>query len=167
MKWPILIAAVFALVLLQTSIMPLFELLGVGPNLLLVSLCCLAILRDPEEVMVAAPLAGLGMGLLAFQGVAESVAALAPIGFAAMLWRGDEPHYQPRWLAALLLTAIASALHFIALAVAVELNTTGVNWIEALRDVMLPSVAVNLILALPVYFAARELIGRRAEWAAP
>ena len=166
MKWAILITAVLALVLLQTSIMPLFEVLGVGPNLLLVALCCLAILRDPEEVMVAAPLAGIGMGLLAFQGVAESVAALAPIGFAAMFWRGDEQH-GPRWLAALLLTAIASALHFVALAVAVELSTTGVNWLEAVRDVMLPSVAVNLIVAIPVYFVCRPLLQRRPAWAAP
>ena len=161
MRWPILVAVVLALVLFQTSIAPLFEIFGVGPNLLLVSLCCLAILRDPQETMIAAPLAGLGMGLLAFQGIAESVAALAPIGFAALLWRGDPD--RPHWLAALLLTAAASALHFVVLAVAVELGTTGVNWIEAVRDVMLPGVAVNLLLTLPVYAVARTLAAPRAE----
>lgn len=161
MRWPILAAVVFTLVLFQTSVAPLFEVFGVGPNLLLVSLCCLAILRDPREALVCAPLAGLGMGLLAFQGVAESVAALAPIGGAAMFWRGG-PN-RPAFLAALLLTALATALHFAVLAVAVELTTSGVNWLEAVRDVMLPGMAVNVLLAIPVYAVARSLAAPRGE----
>ena len=164
MKWLILAAVMLTLVLFQTSVAPLFEVFNVGPNLLLVSLCCLAILRDPRETMIAAPLAGLGMGLLAFQGAAESVAALAPIGAAAMFWRGD-PN-RPAILAALLLTALATALHFVVLAVAVELTTTGVNWLEAARDVMLPGMAVNVLLAIPVYAAARTLAASREPRAA-
>ena len=42
-----------------------------------------------------------------------------------------------------------------ALAVAVELETTGVNWLEAVRDVMLPSVAANSLIAVFAYWPAR------------
>lgn len=169
MRWVLLIIAVFALTLLQTSFLPLFEFLGVGPNLLLVSLCCLAVLREPQETVIAVALAGILTGLMAFQGVAESVASLTPIAFAGMLWRGEPG--RSTWLAALTLTAAASALHFAALSVAVEFTTTGVNWLEAARDVMLPSVAVNLILAVPVYLVAQAIPRLRADdrrdrWAA-
>ena len=163
MRWPILVALVVLLVLFQTSIAPVFEVFGVGLNLLLVVLCCIALLRDPEEVVVAAPLAGVGMGLLAFQGLAVSVAALAPIAFAAMLWSGQ--HSLPRWLAVLLLIGFASVAHFAALAVAVEIETTGVNWIEAVRDVMLPSIVTNVVLGIPVYAVARILAAPRRETA--
>ncbi len=159
MRWPILVALVVLLVLFQTSIAPVFDVFGVGPNLLLVVLCCIALLRDPEEIVVAAPLAGVGMGLLAFQGLAVSVAALAPIAFAAMLWSGQ--HSLPRWLAVLLLIAFASVAHFGALAVAVEIETTGVNWVEAVRDVMLPSIVTNVVLGIPVYAVARILAAPR------
>ena len=164
MRWPILVALVVLLVLFQTSIAPVFEVFGVGPNLLLVVLCCIALLRDPEEIVVVAPLAGVGMGLLAFQGLASSVAALAPIAFAAMLWSGQ--HSLPRWLAVLLLIAFASVAHFGVLAVAVEIETTGVNWVEAVRDVMLPSIVTNVVLGIPVYAAARIVAAPRRE-AAP
>ena len=159
MRWPILVALVVLLVLFQTSIAPVFDVFGVGPNLLLVVLCCIALLRDPEEVVLAAPLAGVGMGLLAFQGLAVSVAALAPIAFAAMLWSGQ--HSLPRWLAVLLLIAFGSVAHFGALAVAVEIETTGVNWVEAVRDVMLPSIVTNVVLGIPVYAVARILAAPR------
>ncbi len=164
MRWAILAAVIAALVLFQTSIAPLFDFFGVGPNLLLVALCCLAVLRDPREVMAAAPLAGIGMGLLAFQSMAVSVAALAPIGAAAMLRR--EERQRPAWLAALLLIATATVLHFAALAAAVEISTTAVNWAEALRDVMAPSIAVNVLLGIPVYALARVLAMPRTERAA-
>lgn len=155
MKWLFLAVAVIMLVLFQTSISPAFDVFGVAPNLLLVMLCCLAVLRHPGEVLAAVALAGISTGLLAFQGMAESVAALAPIAFAAMWW--SSVGRRPSWLAALLLIAGASLAHFAALAVAVEIETTGVNWVEAMRDLALPSVLTNVLLGLPVYVAVRAI----------
>jgi len=40
---------------------------------------------------------------------------------------------------------------------------TAVNWVEALRDVMAPSIAVNVLLGIPVYALARVLAAPRTE----
>ena len=76
MRWVAPILGLLALVLLQTSSIPAFELFGVAPNVLLVMLCCWAVVRDQEEAMLLVPLAGIFIGLLSFQGTAVSVAAL-------------------------------------------------------------------------------------------
>jgi len=152
------IAAVcWLLVIVQTSAAPAFPLLGVGPNLLLAVLCCWAVERPPGDAVFAVAVSGVLMGLLAFQGMTESVAAFAPIALAAV-WteRSRLPDRAVlRWPVVIALAAAASFLHFIVLAVAVELETSGVNWIEAMRDVMLPGLAANAIVAAVVYWPAR------------
>lgn len=152
-----ILAASWLLVIVQTSTAPAFPLFGVGPNLLLAALCCWAIERGPLETALAAAVSGILMGLLSFQGMAESVAALAPIALAAIWWSEARPRHGAAagWPAAAALAAVASALHFTAHAVAVELETTGVNWIEAVRDVMLPGAAADALIALALYWPLR------------
>lgn len=154
---PAILAASWLLVIVQTSTAPAFPLFGVGPNILLAALCCWAIERGPLETALAAAVSGILMGLLSFQGMAESVAALAPIALAAIWWSGARPRHGAAigWPAAAVLAAAASALHFTAHAVAVELETTGVNWIEAVRDVMLPGAAADALIALALYWPLR------------
>ena len=148
-----LIAAVVGLVLLQTSAAPAFSIFGVGPNLLLVVLCCWLVVRGADDGFILVPLAGIGVGLLSFQGMAESVAALAPIVIGAALWTQFRHVHPFAW--ALALIAAATILHFLALAVAVQLETTGINWLEALRDVLLPTVLLNVILGVVIYWLIR------------
>ena len=159
-RWPLLLLGLFALVVFQTSAGPSFPIFGVGPQVVLVVLCCWAMVRPPVETLVLIPLAGIGLGLLAFQGMAESVAALAPIGFAALTrqLRRDSDADLPlalEWAATIVLIGIASILHFTAHAIAVELTTTGVNWLAALRTVMLGGLLGNMILGAIVYWLVR------------
>ena len=159
-RWPLLLLGLFALVVFQTSAGPSFPIFGVGPQVVLVVLCCWAMIRPPIETLVMIPLAGIGLGLLAFQGMAESVAALAPIGFAALSRQlRQDSHGSPplalEWAATIILIGIASILHFTAHAIAVELTTTGVNWLAALRTVMLGGLLGNMILGAAVYWFVR------------
>ena len=159
-RWPLLLLGLFALVVFQTSAGPSFPIFGVGPQVVLVVLGCWAMVRPPIETLVMVPLAGVGLGLLAFQGMPESVAALAPIGFAALsrqLWqdaRGPTP-IALEWAATIVLIGVVSILHFTAHAIAVELTTTGVNWFAALRTVMLGGLLGNMILGAVVYWFIR------------
>jgi len=171
-RWPLLLLGLFALVVFQTSAGPSFPIFGVGPQVVLVVLCCWAMVRPPVETLVMIPLAGIGLGLLAFQGMAESVAALAPIGFAALtrqLWH-DSHGASPlalEWAATIVLIAIASILHFIVHAITVELTTAGVNWLAALRTVMLGGLLGNMILGAVVYWLVRIPTSRPASPPAP
>ena len=90
----------------------------------------------------------------------ESVAALAPIGFAALSRQLRREAQGPsplalEWAATIVLVGIASILHFTVHAIAVELTTTGVNWLAALRTVMLGGMLGNMILGAVVYWFVR------------
>ena len=159
-RWLLLLLGLLALVVFQTSAGPSFPIFGVGPQVVLVVLCCWAMVRPPIETLVLIPLAGIGLGLLAFQGMAESVAALAPIGVAALSRQlRRESHGSDllalEWAATIVLVGVASILHFTAHAIAVELTTTGVNWLAALRTVMLGGLLGNMILGAVVYWFVR------------
>lgn len=160
LRWPLLLGALFVLVVFQTSAGPSFVIFGVGPQVVLTVLCCWAMVRPPIETLVLLPLAGIGMGLLAFQGMAESVAALAPVGLAALSWHDwkRSRSYTPlpfEWAATIVLVGVATILHFTAHAIAVELTTTGVNWLAALRTVLLGGLLGNLLLGAVVYWLVR------------
>ncbi len=160
LRWLLLLGILFVLVVFQTSAAPSFPILGAGPQVVLIALCCWAIVRPPIETLVMIPIAGIGLGLLAFQGMAESVAALAPIGVAALTWRAnrDARGYTPialEWAAAIVLIAAASVLHFTVHAIAVELTTTGVNWLAALRTVMLGGMLGNMLIGAVVFWFVR------------
>lgn len=160
LRWILLLGGLFVLVVFQTSASPSFPIFGVGPQVVLIVLCCWAMVRPPIETLVMIPLAGIGLGLLAFQGMPESVAALAPIGLAALTWhswkqsRGSAP-LALEWAMTIVLIGVASTLHFTAHAISVQLSTTGVNWIAALRTVMLGGVLGNIIIGAVIYWLIR------------
>ena len=175
MKWLVLLGGLFVLVIFQTSTAPAFPIFGVGPHLLLVVLCCWAIVREPREVLILTPLAGLGMGLLAYQGLAVSVAALTPIGLAGLWWWGrsdstgrslqfqaEPTAWLWEWMVTIGVIAVCSAAHFTAHAIAVELTTTSVDWVEAVRTVLVGAVLGNMLLGAVVYWIVRLPTRRRA-----
>ena len=159
MKWFALVLGLLGLVLLQTSSIPAFELFGVAPNVLLVMLCCWAVVRDEEEAMLLVPLAGIFIGLLSFQGTAVSVAAFAPIvalaALRSVVSRGVRMELRAEYVWVLALVAAATLLHFITFAIAVEVEGSRIDWIAAVTDRILPAVLVNLGIALALYWVVR------------
>ena len=162
MKWPPLILGTLGLTLLQTSAIPAFELLGVAPNLLLVTLCCWAVVRDPREALVMAPLAGIWLGLLSHQGMAESVAAYVPVIVVAGLRDQMRPPSEYAWALAVII--VATLLHFCAVAAALQVDGASLDWVVATTDVAVPSVLANLFVGAIVYWLVR-LPTARAETA--
>lgn len=150
MRWPLLIAGMLGLTLLQTSAVPAFELLGVGSNLLLVVLCCWVVVRGAPEGMVLVPLAGLMLGLLSFQGLATSVAAFLPIIVLAALRSQLGVRSTFGW--ALAVVVAATLAHFIIIALVLALGGSNIDWAAAVLDVLLPTVLVNFVVAIPVYW---------------
>ena len=162
MKWPPLILGALGLTLLQTSAVPAFELLGVAPNVLLVALCCWAVVRDPREALVLTPVAGISLGLLSHQGMAESVAAYVPVILVAAL--RDQLHPPSEYAWGLAVIIVATLLHFFAVAVALQVDGASLDWVVALTDVAVPSVLANLFVGAIVYWMVR-LPTARAETA--
>ena len=153
MRWPPLILGTLGLTLLQTSAIPAFELLGVAPNLLLVTLCCWAVVRDRREALVMVPLAGIWFGLLSNQGMAESVAAFVPLVVVASLREQIRPPNEYAWALAVII--VATLLHFLTVAVTLQLEGASIDWVAAITDVAVPSVMTNLFIGAIVYWLVR------------
>ena len=154
---------VFAAAVLQTSIVSSLDVRGGAPDLVLVVLVCLALLHGS----IAGAAAGFAAGLLV------DTATLATLGVSSLLltvagyWAGrygettgrDRGHAPVAAVVTVTVLAAfaAYALHF--------LIGDQVSARHVFREALLPTVALNLLLALPVFALVRRLIpsAERAE----
>jgi rod shape-determining protein MreD len=150
----------FFAVVLQLSIMAQVTILGGHPNLLLVTLVCVALLRGA----IVGAVAGFSAGLLADSGV------FATLGFTALLltlagyWTGryGETTGRDRVHAPVLSIAVTTILFQIAALVLRYMLGQNAP-AGAIFSGLIPTVVLNLILTLPVYALTRRLL-RPREW---
>jgi rod shape-determining protein MreD len=150
----------FFAVVVQLSIMAQVTILGGHPNLLLVTLVCIALLRGA----VVGAVAGFSAGLLADTG------AFGTLGFTALLltlagyWTGryGETTGRDRAHAPILSIAVITVLYQVAALVLRFM--LGQNAPAGLIfSGLVPTVLLNLVLTLPVYAFTRRLL-RAREW---
>jgi rod shape-determining protein MreD len=154
---------VFAAAVLQTSIVSSLDVRGGAPDLVLVVLVCLALLHGS----IAGAAAGFAAGLLV------DTATLATLGVSSLLltvagyWAGrygetTGRHRSHAPVAAVFTVTVLAmfagyALHF--------LIGDQVSARHVFLEALLPTVALNLLLVLPVFALVRRLIpsAERAE----
>lgn len=150
----------FFVVVLQLSIMAQVTILGGHPNLLLVALVCIALLRGS----VVGAVAGFSAGLLADSGV------FATLGFTALLltlagyWTGryGETTGRDRAHAPLLSIAVTTILYQVAALVLRYMLGQNAP-AGAVFSGLVSTIVLNLILTVPVYALIRRLL-RPREW---
>jgi rod shape-determining protein MreD len=150
----------FFAVVVQLSIMAQVTILGGHPNLLLVTLVCVALQRGA----VFAAIAGFAAGLLADSGV------FATLGFTALLltlagyWTGryGETTGRDRAHAPILSIAVITILYQVA-ALVLRFMLGQNAPAGAIFAGLVPTVFLNLILIVPVYAFTRRLL-RPREW---
>jgi rod shape-determining protein MreD len=150
----------FFTVVVQLSIMAQVTILGGHPNLLLVTLCCVALLRG---ALVGA-IAGFSAGLLADTGVFGTLGFTALLLTLAGYWTGryGETTGRDRGHAPILSIAVITILYQVAaLVLRFMLGQNAPGGI--IFSGLLPTVILNLILTLPVYAFTRRLL-RPREW---
>ena len=150
----------FFAVVVQLSIMAQVTILGGHPNLLLVTLCCVALLRG---ALVGA-IAGFSAGLLADTGVCGTLGFTALLLTLAGYWTGRyaETTGRDRAHAPILSIAVITILYQVAALVLrfmLGQNAPG----GVIFSGLVPTVILNLILTLPVYAFTRRLL-RPREW---
>jgi rod shape-determining protein MreD len=148
--------AIFVAAIVQTSILNPVELAGGTPDLLLVTLVAVALLRGP--------LYGAGAGF--FGGLIVDTALLETLGLTSLLltlagyWIGryGETTGRDRSHAPLLSVVVITILYA---AAAVALHFMLGNAVSArlvLVESLLPTVVLNALLAVPVYALARTFL---------
>ena len=133
---------VFVLALLQTSVLPYFEVFGVQPALVMVAVVILATTHADSRALRW----GFGGGL------AVDLFSAAPIGTNALLFT---------------LLAFAAGLggrgldrtlvYYPALLLALQVQQFPIDWSAQLSTRLLPAVAVNLLAGLVLYPFVRQL----------
>jgi rod shape-determining protein MreD len=151
----------FVVVVIQLSIMAQVTILRGHPNLLLVTLVCIALLRGA----VFGAVAGFSVGLLADTGVFGTLGFTARLLTLAGYWTGryGETTGRDRAHAPMLSIAVITVLYQVAALVLRYMlgqNAPG----EEIFEGVLPTVILNLILTFPVYALTRRLL-RPREWA--
>jgi rod shape-determining protein MreD len=151
----------FVVVVIQLSIMAQVTILRGHPNLLLVTLVCIALLRGA----VFGAVAGFSVGLLADTGVFGTLGFTALLLTLAGYWTGryGETTGRDRAHAPMLSIAVITVLYQVAALVLRYMlgqNAPG----EEIFEGVLPTVILNLILTFPVYALTRRLL-RPREWA--
>jgi rod shape-determining protein MreD len=154
-------AMLFVAVVLQASIANSISILGGTPDLLLVTLVAVALLRGAVWGAAAGFAAGLLLDTATLARLGETSLLLTIAGY--WIGRYGETTGRDRSHAPLLSVAVVTVLYaFAALALHVVLGDP-VDASTVLGRALLPSVLLNLILAFPVYALARRVLGR-PEW---
>jgi rod shape-determining protein MreD len=153
-------AFLFLVVVLQLSISANVDILGGHPNLLLVSVVCIALLRGA----VFGAVGGFSAGLLADTGVFGTLGFTALLLTLAGYWTGryGETTGRDRAHAPLLSVAVITVLYqFAALILHFMLGEHAPAGL--VLAALVPTILLNLILTVPVYAVARRLL-RPRDW---
>jgi rod shape-determining protein MreD len=148
--------AIFVAAIVQTSILNAVEVGGGTPDLLLVTLVAVALLRGP--------LYGAAAGF--FGGLLVDTALLETLGFTSLLltiagyWIGryGETTGRDRTHAPLLSVLVVTILFAVGALVLHFMLGDTVSGRLVLVDALPPSILLNMLLTIPVYALARRLL---------
>ena len=153
----------FAAVVLQSAIVSSIEIAGGTPDLLLVTLVAVSLLRGAVWGAAAGFAAGLLLDTANLARLGETSLLLAVAGY--WIGRYGETTGRDRTHAPLLSVAVVTIVYSAgALALHVVLGDP-VDAATVLVRALIPGVLLNLLLAIPVYALVRRVLGR-PEWAA-
>jgi rod shape-determining protein MreD len=154
-------APLFFVVVVQLSIMANVEILGGHPNLLLVTLVCVALLRGAIFGCVA----GFCAGLLVDTGVFGALGFTALLLTLAGYWTGryGETTGRDRAHAPLVSIAVITVLYQLS-ALVLRFMLGEHAPAQHILASLVPTVVLNLILTLPLYALTRRLL-RPRDWA--
>jgi rod shape-determining protein MreD len=155
-------AVLFLAVVLQISIFSGIHILGGRPDLLLVTLVTVALLRGT----IFGATAGFAAGLLYDMGVFGTLGFIALLYTLAGYWIGryGETTGRDRSHAPLLSVAVVSILFAFAALMLHFMLGENAPARQVLVDSLFPTVLLNLLITVPVYSAVRRVL-RPADWA--
>jgi rod shape-determining protein MreD len=156
-------AILFAAVVLQSTIVSSIEIAGGTPDLLLVTLVAVSLLRGAIWGAAAGFTAGLLFDTANLGRLGETSLLLTVAGY--WIGRYGETTGRDRTHAPLLSVAVVTTLYSAgALALHVVLGDP-VDAGDVLVRALIPGVLLNLVIAFPVYALVRRVLGR-PEWSA-
>jgi hypothetical protein len=158
-KWGLALPILLVAALLQLALAPILGVLGGHGDLFLVLVAGWALIRSPEEVMIAGPPSALLAGLLGAGPIGVPILALmVPIGMAMLLRAGGAMPRLPSLVATVALSSAAAVMldlvvQFLSGARSLDLAGFG--------TVLAGATALNVFLATVIYWPLR--VGRQRK----
>jgi rod shape-determining protein MreD len=137
--------------LLEASVLPLFRIEGLQPNLTLVFLMTWLIIRGAEEAFVLIPIGGLFIGLVDGAPLGTALLALAPVALLQEV-RGAHLNEKGPLMAIVFTLVMTLAYNYVYLLVFTVQGQAG-SWVEVTSRVILPTMFINVAILLPIYLA--------------
>jgi rod shape-determining protein MreD len=154
----IVIPLLLSVALLQTTALPELTILGVKPELMLLTVLAWSLLRGVEEGLVWALLGGLALDLFSGGPLGASALALLIVSFLSGFTRGSVT--RSSFLLPMGVALAGTLLYQGLFLLSIQLTRGSVPWIDSLLRVTLPSLPVNTLL-MPVIFQALAWLDRR------
>jgi rod shape-determining protein MreD len=137
--------------LLEASVLPLFRVGGVQPNLTLVLLMAWLVIRGAEEAYVLIPIGGIFVGLVDGALMGTALLAMAPVALLQEV-RGAQLNARG-FVMAVAFTTIMSLVYNYTYLLVFSLQGEAGPWGAATTQVILPTTLINLAVLLPIYAA--------------
>jgi len=138
------------LALMEASVLPMFRIGGLQPNLVLVLLVVWLMLRGPREAFILIAVSGVCVGLVDGAPMGTALLALAPVALLQEV-RGSQLRESGLILTTLFLLLMTFAYHLIYFAVFAIHGENG-DPLSALIRVIIPTAFLNVLVLLPAYF---------------
>ena len=165
MSYYIALPLLLLLAATEASVLPLFRVAGMQPNIVLVLLVVWLMVRGANEAFVLIPAGGLLLGLVDAAPLGTALLALAPLAVLHEL-RGARLR-ESGVVLTLLFTVLATLAYHITYLLVFTVQGDNGSWIAAMTRVILPTAFLNALLVLPLYsiiwLASADL--RRAAFA--
>jgi len=146
-------AFAFFLALFQAASVEQFKILGVAPNLMLVLIVSWLVIRGLDDVLPMIAVAGLTLSFVGLQSPGLVLLALLPVAGLGMV---RELHVIHSDIVLVLALVAAATMAFELVLLASVMATGGVLDVRtAFADTVLPSIAVNVAMTLPVHLVMR------------
>ena len=135
--------------LIEASVLPLFRVFGVQPNLTLLILIAWTTVRGQQEVLYLIPFAGLFLGLVESAPIGTALIALAPIALFHEL-QGLRLR-EGRLVLTVAFTIFATILYDLVYVGVHAASGEAGSWGTAFLDVTMPSIVLNAVIIVPIY----------------
>ena len=136
--------------LLEVSVLPMFRVYGLQPNLMLVLLIAWLSVRGASEAFILAPIGGVLLGFVDGAPVGTALIGLAPLAFLQEL-RGSQLR-EGGLIAAIGFTVVMSFFYNLVHLGVFTLLGEGGEWGAAFLRIIVPTVFINVMILPPIYW---------------
>lgn len=144
--------------ILQTTVFSRIALIAGTADLILLFLIAWSLQEEVKNTWLWTAFAGVLISLFsAMPYFAPLIGYLGAVGLSKLL---QKRVWRIPILAMFIVTLLGTLFQHVVYIVALQVDGAPISWAQSLDTVIVPSILLNLIFALPIYAIANELVGR-------